>query len=283
MRWHNPVLRRGCLPAPAVMKTANDLADSDAVLISVPPTPQQDPAPRAYAWMILRGARFRLLLIGYVSTVGVYGDHAGAAGSMRRHRRPAADGPLPQPACGGGAMAGLRCAGAWHSMQVFRLAGNSTALAAINLVQLAEGKAHRIIKPGQVSNRIHAEDIAQIVAGLTRETSRGGDLQRCRQEPAPPPGCRVVRGNPVRRGTAAGDPVRACRSDPDGPAVSSWKTKRVRNRLRTMKLGVTLRYPTYREGLTALASRGRWSSLRQSGIARRCQPSRLEGYGSLRC
>jgi hypothetical protein len=34
------------------------------------------------------------------------------------------------------------------------------------------------------------------------------------------------------------------------------ETKRVRNRLMKQELGVTLRYPTYREGLTALRAAG---------------------------
>jgi nucleoside-diphosphate-sugar epimerase len=54
---------------------AVDLAQSDAVLISVPPTAAGDPVLSKYA-QALRSAP-HLRWIGYLSTIGVYGDHRG--------------------------------------------------------------------------------------------------------------------------------------------------------------------------------------------------------------
>src|SRR5260370_18026980 len=52
-----------------------ELADSDAVLVSVPPGAQQDPVLQVYHDDLAATAHLRW--IGYLSTVGVYGDHRG--------------------------------------------------------------------------------------------------------------------------------------------------------------------------------------------------------------
>ena len=53
------------------------------------------------------------------------------------------------------------------------------------LVKLAEGTAHRIVKPGQVFNRIHVADIAAtLAAAIARPAARVYNV--CDDEPAPP-------------------------------------------------------------------------------------------------
>src|SRR5258708_29421970 len=47
-------------------------------------------------------------------------------------------------------------------VHIFRLAG-IYGPGRNQLIQLAEGKARRIVKPGQVFNRIHVEDIVQMI------------------------------------------------------------------------------------------------------------------------
>ena len=53
-----------------------DLAKADALLISVPPGIGGDPVLAAYAHHIAHAPNLRW--IGYLSTIGVYGDHGGA-------------------------------------------------------------------------------------------------------------------------------------------------------------------------------------------------------------
>ena len=53
-----------------------DLAASEALLISVPPGSGGDPVLAAYARQIAAAPKLRW--IGYLSTIGVYGDHQGA-------------------------------------------------------------------------------------------------------------------------------------------------------------------------------------------------------------
>ena len=54
---------------------AQDIAASDAILISVPPGESGDPVLASFAARIAAAPNLRW--IGYLSTVGVYGDHAG--------------------------------------------------------------------------------------------------------------------------------------------------------------------------------------------------------------
>ena len=122
--------------------------------------------------------------IGYLSTVGVYGDHGGRLGGRDDAAAPA--------------QRAVRCAGSrpsrrgWISgarsgkaVQVFRLSGiygpGQNAL-----VNLAQGTARRIIKPGQVFNRIHVEDIAGALAASMERPSPGAIYNVTDDEPAPP-------------------------------------------------------------------------------------------------
>ncbi len=232
------------------VKIANDMADSDAVLISVPPDSQQDPVLRAYADDLARA--FRLRWIGYLSTVGVYGDHAGAWVDETTPPTPA-DGRsrnrlvVEEQWLDFGAAHGI-------PVQVFRLAG-IYGPGRNQLVQLAEGKARRIIKPGQVLNRIHVEDIAQIVAASLAKPRAGAIYNGADNEPAPPQD--VVSFAATLCGVEPPPEIPFEHADLTPMGRSFFmETKRVRNRLLHDELGVTLRYPTYREGLTALRAAG---------------------------
>src|SRR5512138_3107877 len=54
---------------------AEDITSSDAILISVPPSENGDPVLRSFAGQFAQARNLRW--VGYLSTVGVYGDHAG--------------------------------------------------------------------------------------------------------------------------------------------------------------------------------------------------------------
>lgn len=229
---------------------AQDLADSDAVLISVPPDGHEDPVLRAYAEDLARASRVRW--IGYLSTVGVYGDHGGAWVD---------EATVPTPT-DGRSRNRLIVEQQWLAfgeahrfpVQIFRLSG-IYGPGRNQLVQLAEGKARRIIKPGQVFNRIHVDDIAQMVAASLRKPRSGAIYNGADNEPAPPQD--VVSFAAALCGVEP--PPEVAFEDADlTPMGRSFfmETKRVRNRLLQDELEVTLRYPTYREGLTALRAAG---------------------------
>lgn len=232
---------------------ARELAASDAVLISVPPGRDEgalDAVLEVYRDDLAKAAHVRW--IGYLSTVGVYGDHGGAwvdettvprPCDARSHRRLAAERQWVE-------------FGATHRVPVhlFRLAG-IYGPGRNQLVQLAQGTARRIVKPGQVFNRIHVEDIARIVEASLRQPRAGAIYNGADDEPAPPQD--VVAFAAALCGVLP-PPEIAFESADLTPMSRSFfgEVKRVRNRLLGEELGVALRYPTYREGLTALRAAG---------------------------
>ena len=133
---------------------AQDVAAADAVLVSIRPMERANQCCGA-----LKRARLRpeLRWIGYLSTVGVYGDHGGDWVDETTSPRPLSE----------RSGAASRPRQAWldfgrrvgKAVQVFRLAGiygpGQNAL-----VNLARGHGAAAIKPGQVFNRIHVDDIA---------------------------------------------------------------------------------------------------------------------------
>jgi nucleoside-diphosphate-sugar epimerase len=227
------------------------LAEADYALVSIPPDESGEPVLAAFGDALAAGQRLRSAV--YLSTVGVYGDHDGgwvdeqtpvAPTSGRSRRRLAAEQAWQQF----GAREGIPIA-------VFRLAGiygpGQNAL-----VALARGKARRIAKPGQIFNRIHVADIARAIdAAFARRAN--GVFNVADDEPAPPADPIVFAAKLLGR-----EPPPEIVFDEAAPsmsptALSFWQEcRRVRNHRLKRELGVTLRYPTYREGLRALFAEG---------------------------
>ena len=118
---------------------------------------------------------------------------------------------------------------------------------------LREGTARRLIKPGQVFNRIHVDDIAQAIdAALTQKAS--GIFNVVDDEPCPPGDPLVFAAQLLSRAPPPEISFEAAAPAMSSLALSFWQDcRRVRNDKLKRELGVTLRYPTYREGLRALA------------------------------
>jgi nucleoside-diphosphate-sugar epimerase len=227
-----------------------DIAGSDCILVSVPPEPTGDPVLKVFADAIATASKLRW--IGYLSTVGVYGDHAGnwidettptTPATERSRRRAQAE--RDWLALGTGRAA---------AVQIFRLPG-IYGPGRNQLAQLASGTARRIVKPGQVFNRIHVEDIAAVVeASLARP--RGGAIYNVTDdEPAPPQEVIAFAARLCDLEPPPEIPFAAAALSPMAKSFFS-ENKRVRNDLIHRELGIRLRYPTYREGLTALRASG---------------------------
>lgn len=220
------------------------------ILASIPPGDQGDPALAAYG-ALLRDAP-SLSWIGYLSTIGVYGDHHGEW----------VDEETPAAAARGRKSARVEAEQAWASLakerglplDIFRLAG-IYGPGRSPLDRIRAGDAKRIVKPGQVFNRIHVEDIAQtIIAAIRRERRGGGSrvYNVADDEPAPPQDVLLY----AARLLGAPPPPEVPFSEAElSPMAKSFyeDNKRVHNTKIKRELGVVLRYPTYREGLQALA------------------------------
>jgi dTDP-4-dehydrorhamnose reductase len=231
-------------------RIAGDLRDARALLVSIPPGEDGDPALGAYGDEI--AAAPRLAWIGYLSTVGVYGDHAGAWIDEATPPKPASARSRRRLAAEEAWLALGRRTGT--PVQVFRLAG-IYGPGRNPFVQLAAGTAKRIVKPGQVFNRIHVDDIAGALAASLDRPRAGAIYNVTDDEPAPP---QDVVAYAARLADVAPPPEIPFDEAAMSPMARSFygETKRVSNRLITQELGVKLRYPTYREGLAALRAAG---------------------------
>jgi nucleoside-diphosphate-sugar epimerase len=223
------------------------IAEADAALISVPPDENGDPVLRTCGEVLAHAQRLRAIV--YLSTIGVYGDRGGAwvdettppqPGATRSRERLAAEQAwLDFGTRHNIAVAILRLAGIYGPGQ------NA-------LVQIASGKARRIVKPGQVFNRIHVGDIAEAIdAAFTRQAS--GIFNVADDEPTPPADPIVFAAQLMRVEPPPEIPFEQAAPSMSPMALSFWQEcRRARNDKLKRELGVSLRYPTYREGLRAL-------------------------------
>jgi len=223
------------------------IAQGQYVLISIPPGEDGDPVLAACGDDLAAGKNLRAIV--YLSTVGVYGEHRGgwvdeetpaAPASERGRRRLAAERAWQDfGARRGIAVAVLRLAGIYGPGQ------NA-------LLQIARGKARRIVKPGQIFNRIHVGDIAQAIdAAFTRRAS--GVFNIADDEPTVPAAPIIFAAQLLGRAPPPEEKFDDAAASMSPMALSFWQeSRRVKNDKLKRALGVTLRYPTYREGLRAL-------------------------------
>ncbi|UVO38429.1 SDR family oxidoreductase [Bradyrhizobium arachidis] len=227
----------GSRPADA---TVARIRDADVLLISIPPGNTGDPTLAALGDVLASGRR----KVVYLSTIGVYGDHAGGwvdestppQSSLDRARmRVAAEQAWTETTHGDVAV--LRLAGIYGP-------GRNA------LVTLRGGAARRIIKPGQVFNRIHVDDIASAIMAAVRHQG-GGTWNVCDDEPTPPQD--VITYAAQLMGVAPPAEEAFATAEMSAMARSFYASSaRVSNARLKQELGVTLAHPTYRHGLDAL-------------------------------
>jgi nucleoside-diphosphate-sugar epimerase len=223
------------------------IAEADAALVSIPPDENGDPVLRTCSNVLAHAQRLGAIV--YLSTIGVYGDRGGAwvdeatppqLGAARSRERLAAEQAwLDFGARHNVAVAILRLAGIYGPGQ------NA-------LMQIARGTARRIVKPGQVFNRIHVGDIAQAIdAAFARRAS--GIFNVADDAPTPPADPIVFAAQLMGVAAPPEIPFEQAAPSMSPMALSFWQEcRRVRNDKLKRELGVSLRYPTYREGLRAL-------------------------------
>jgi len=213
------------------------------LLISAAPGADGDPVLGALDHMLVMLPH--LEWVGYLSTIGVYGNADGAwidesaprAPSSERGRRRviAEDAWLAL-----GARTGV-------PVQIFRLPG-IYGPGRSPLHKVAAGKSRRVIKEGQVFNRAHVEDIAQVVLASIQRPRAGGIYNVSDEEPAPPQD--VITFAAELLGVEPPPEVDFATAEMTPMARSFYSdNKRVGNARIKDELGVMLKYPTYREGL----------------------------------
>ena len=223
------------------------LAGTTHLLHSIPPGPEGDPVLRHYRPEIARLST--LDWIGYLSTVGVYGNSAGAVVDESAQPHPHSDRTRARVVSESGWLALGEEIG--RPAQVFRLAG-IYGPGRCALDKLRAGTARRIVKPGQVFNRIHVEDIASVLEASIARPRAGAIYNVADDEPAPPED--VVTYAAELLGIEPPPEVPFEEADLTPMARSFYgDSRRISNALIKSELGVRLAYPNYREGLKALA------------------------------
>jgi nucleoside-diphosphate-sugar epimerase len=229
---------------------ASDIAASDAILVSIPPDQSGDPVLSAFQDAIAAAPNLRW--VGYLSTVGVYGDHAG---QWTDETTPASPQQQRSRIRAGAEQAWLTFGASRRvALHIFRLSG-IYGPGRNQLAQLAAGTARRIVKPGQMFNRIHVADIAVVIEASLAHPRGGAIYNVSDNEPAPPQDVVAYAAQLCGIEPPPEIPFDSAELSAMGRSFFS-ESKRVRNDLIRQELGVDLRYPTYREGLTALRESG---------------------------
>jgi nucleoside-diphosphate-sugar epimerase len=220
------------------------LAGTTHLLTSIAPDEGGDPVLGRHARDLLRCGS--IVWAGYLGTTGVYGDREGDWVSEADPIAPS----MPRTVRRARAEAHWLASGL--PVHLFRLAGiygpgpGRSALAAVRA-----GTARRIVKPGQVFCRIHVDDIVQVLRASMARPNPGAIYNVADDEPAPPQD--VVAYACALLGIAAPPEVPFDEADLSPLARSFYSdSRRIDNARIRQELGVSLRYPSYREGLRAL-------------------------------
>ncbi|QWK77165.1 SDR family oxidoreductase [Ochrobactrum sp. BTU1] len=227
------------------------LAKSTHVVISISPRESGDPS-LAIVEEALRRPGNTIRWIGYLSTVGVYGNHDGnwidetaplaptSRRSLERVEAESASEALSERH--GTPVALLRLSGIYGP-------GRNA------FVNLERGTARRIIKDGQVFNRIHVDDIAGSLRFLAG-TNSGGAFNITDSEPAPPQD--VVAYAAELMGVAIPPEIPFEQADLTPMGRSFYgENKRVSNQ-RIKALGYDFIYPDYKAAFSAMWQDDHW-------------------------
>lgn len=238
-------LRADTPPSPALL---DEIAQAEALLCSVPPDAEGDPALRLLLPALQESPALRW--VGYLSSTSVYADRDGGwvnetsvadatetAGMQRR-----------------------RAEDQWRALAeqrgiasaVFRLPG-LYGPGRNALLQLSQGRARHVVRPGLVFNRLHVDDLATVVIASMQRPYVDGLYLPADDEPAPP---QQVLAFAAQLGGFAMPPAVAWDDPVLSPTLRRFyeSNKRVDSRGTREALGWRPQFPTYREGLRALAA-----------------------------
>jgi nucleoside-diphosphate-sugar epimerase len=226
------------------------LGKAEAIVVSIPPREGAGATLDRFGPAIAAAPALRR--VAYYSTIGVYGDHGGAwvdeaSATLTRTARGRArledEAHWTEAARARGVEADiLRLAGIYGP-------GRNA------LINLQRGDSRLIVKPGQVFNRAHVDDIAEISRLVLTRNLKGQIWNVADEEPAPPQDVVAYAAALLGLKRPPEQPFERASLSPmarefyaDNKRVSIAKAK--------AELGFAPAYPTYREGLKALAEAG---------------------------
>lgn len=229
----------------------HQMADATHLLVSIAPG-DHDPVLGAIGDRLAKLCP-KLEWIGYLSTVGVYGNHDGEWVDEETSPKPVSKRSIQR----------VNAEDAWirlaqkHALpiSVFRLSGiygpGRNAFATI-----IKGKSRRLVKPGQVFNRIHRDDIGKAV-NLAMQKGASGIFNITDNEPAPPQD--VVTFAHELMGIEPPPEIDFETADLTPMARSFYgENKRVSNQKSKTVLGMVYDWPDYRVSLKRMWDEKSW-------------------------
>lgn len=221
------------------------------LIVSVAPDEAGDPVLNA-AGEAIRAKMLALKWIGYLSTVGVYGDHGGAWVDESAECRPVSKRSV------------MRVAAEQEWLALGREIGKPVAILRLSgiygpgrnaLANLEDGTARRLVKPGQVFNRIHCDDIAGALWHLA-DRNRGGIFNVTDDEPAPPQDVVAYAAGVMGVEAPPEIPFETAQLSPMARSFYG-ENKRVANAA-IKAAGYSFRLPNYRVALERMWADGNW-------------------------
>ena len=221
--------------------------ESTHVLVTIPPQKESGDVVLKHFKNILKGSS-SLQWLGYLSTTGVYGNRDGDWVDETSELKPEFDHQRRR----------VEAEDQWRDLcrehavpvHIFRLAG-IYGMGRSLLQRVRMGSAKRIDRPGLVFNRIHVEDVVQVL---------------CASMDHPHPGAIYNVGDDVPSAPAEAVAFACDLLNVEVPPLVAMEdaelsqmargfyltNKKVRNQKIKEELGVHLRYPDYKAGLRAL-------------------------------
>ncbi|MTI43972.1 SDR family oxidoreductase, partial [Roseibium hamelinense] len=229
-----------------IAQISEALKGTTHVLVSIAPNETGDPVLHQHAKDI---AAARPHWIGYLSTVGVYGNHDGLWVNEETPCKPVSKRSIQR----------VEAENAWQAfgddngliVQIFRLSG-IYGPGRNTFENFKKGTARRLIKPGQVFNRIRVEDIAGVLE-LAIEYPRSRIFNVTDDEPAPPQDLVTFAATLLGVDPPVEIPFETAELSPMARSFYG-ENKRVSNQRVKQELGYQFLYPEYRESLRNIYS-----------------------------
>jgi nucleoside-diphosphate-sugar epimerase len=227
----------------------NYIEQATHILISIPPSSTIDDLVLHKYGDLIRQNASHIQWLGYLSSTGVYGDHKGNWVNEESECMP----HTPT------AIARLKSEQSWLSyaqkhhlpLHIFRLSGIYGPSGRNAIQRFVEGKKYSVFKKEQVFCRIHVEDIVSTILASISSPNPLSIYNVSDDEPAPSHVVDHFVAKILKRASLPLIPFSDATLSPMEQEFYA-SNRRVSNLKIKKELGITLQYPTFREGLTQI-------------------------------
>ena len=188
--------------------------------------------------------------IGYLSTTGIYGNTDGKLVTESSKPNPTSERSQRR----------LKAEIDWETfakkhglpLHIFRLPGIYGPNRSV-IDQLNKGTAHRIVKKNHKFSRVHVDDICQVLLTSMKKPNSGNIYNVCDDVPAAPEEVVTFAANLMGIEAPPRIPFSKAKLNMSQMALSFWNDNRIVDNSATKKsLNITLKYPSYQDGLAAI-------------------------------